>query len=108
MGEAEFGSLRLQFDRSVKLAFQGTSISSDGGLLRHRELDDALGLIDMGAELIVHLAARESDQDRHAAGEHARYAVFQFAEAALPRPVFAGILVRINGQRGPPAEALSA
>jgi hypothetical protein len=39
---------------------------------------------------------------------HARYAVFQFAEAALPRRVFAGILARINGLRGPPAEALSA
>ncbi len=39
---------------------------------------------------------------------HARYAVFQFAEAALPRRVFASILARINGLRGPPAEALSA
>jgi hypothetical protein len=30
---------------------------------------------------------------------HARYAVFQMAEAALPRPVFAGILGLINGLR---------
>lgn len=51
-GEAESGPLRLQFDRSVKLAFSGSSISSDGGLLLHRELDDALGLIDTAAELI--------------------------------------------------------
>ena len=33
---------------------------------------------------------------------HARYAIFQFAEAALPRRVFAGILGLINGLRGPP------
>jgi hypothetical protein len=33
---------------------------------------------------------------------HARYAIFQFAEAALPRAVFAGILGLINGLRGPP------
>ena len=38
---------------------------------------------------------------------HARYAVFQFAEAALPRRVFAGILERINGLRDPPAVAVS-
>lgn len=53
MGEVDSGPLRLQFDRSVKLAFQGSSISSDGGLLLHRELDDALGLTDLAAELIA-------------------------------------------------------
>lgn len=39
---------------------------------------------------------------------HARYAVFQFAEAALPREVFAGTLDLINGLRRPPAETASA
>jgi hypothetical protein len=48
-GEAQTGPLRLQFDRTVKLAFAVPSISSDGGLLLHRELDDALGLTDLGA-----------------------------------------------------------
>ena len=38
---------------------------------------------------------------------HARYAVFQVAEAALPREVFAGGLDLINGLRGPPAAAMS-
>ena len=51
-GEADMGPLRLQFDRSVKFAFQGSSISSDGGLFLHRELDDALGLTDAAASLI--------------------------------------------------------
>ena len=39
---------------------------------------------------------------------HARYAIFQFAEAALPRNVFASILDLINGLRGPPIETVRA
>ncbi len=38
---------------------------------------------------------------------HARYAIFQMAEAALPRAVFAGILGLINGLRDPPAATVS-
>jgi hypothetical protein len=53
MGEAGSGPLRLQFDRSVKISFQGSSISSDCGLLLHRELDDALGLTDIAADLVA-------------------------------------------------------
>jgi hypothetical protein len=34
---------------------------------------------------------------------HGRYAIFQMAEAALPRQVFAGVLGLINGLRDPPA-----
>ncbi len=39
---------------------------------------------------------------------HGRYAIFQMAEAALPRQVFAGILALINGLRGSPSTAVSA
>ena len=35
---------RVDFDRRVRLEFRGAQISSDGGLLVMRELDDALGL----------------------------------------------------------------
>ena len=65
-GEAQTGPLRLQFDRSVKLAFRGSSISSDGGLLLHRELDDALGLTDAAARMIGDPRTGRNGQHRFA------------------------------------------
>ena len=40
---------RVDFDRRVRVEFRGAQISSDGGLLVMRELDDALGLSDLAA-----------------------------------------------------------
>ena len=40
---------RVDFDRRVRLEFRGAQISSDGGLLVMRELDDALGLSDLAS-----------------------------------------------------------
>ncbi len=73
-GEAGSGPLRLQFDRSVKLAFRGSSISSDGGLLLHRELDDALGLTDMAADLVAD--PRIGRNGRHRLASLLRQSVF--------------------------------
>ena len=40
---------RFHFDRRVRVEFRGTQLSSDGGLLVMREMDDALGLSDLAA-----------------------------------------------------------
>ena len=46
-GESISGFLRVDFDRRLKLQFHGAKLSSDGGLLLYRGLDEALGLTRM-------------------------------------------------------------
>ncbi len=52
MGEAKLEPLRVDFDRRLKLEFHGSDISSDGGFLPYRELDDALELTELGGEVL--------------------------------------------------------
>lgn len=50
MGAGSEGDFRLDFDHRVRLEFHGSKISSDGGLLLFRELDETLGLHDLAAQ----------------------------------------------------------
>ena len=62
-GEADRGALRLDFDRRLMLQFRGSVITSDAGLLPYRELDDAMGLSDTGADVLAD--ARTGKNGRH-------------------------------------------
>jgi Transposase DDE domain group 1 len=51
-GAGETGDVRFGFDRRVRLEFHGSKISSNGGLLLFRELDEVLGLHDIAGGVL--------------------------------------------------------
>src|ERR1700724_1314499 len=62
-GETKAEALRLDFDRRLRLQFHGSVITSDGGLLAYRELDDVRALTMSGGERLAE--ARTGKNRRH-------------------------------------------
>ena len=62
-GESRGEPLRLDFDRRLMLQFRGSVITSDGGLLAYRELDDVLALTTSGGARLAE--ARTGRNRRH-------------------------------------------
>ena len=52
MGERGKDALRVVFDPGLKLEFHGAKVTSDGGLIPYRELDEAFGLTDRTENLL--------------------------------------------------------
>ena len=50
MGEKQNQPFQLSFNASLKIDFQGSRVTSDGGLIVARELDERLGLGDLIAQ----------------------------------------------------------
>jgi hypothetical protein len=73
-GEAERSALQLDFDRRLMLQFRGSTITSDAGLLAYRELDDALHLTDMAANMLADI--RTGKNGRHRLAGLLRQSVF--------------------------------
>ncbi len=68
---AGFPSVRVDFDPRVRLEFKGTQLSSDGGLLVMRELDDTLGLSGLAAAALRFYNQRDTAEQHIKEGKHA-------------------------------------
>src|SRR3954466_11241461 len=62
-GEENTAALRVTFDPRLKLAFHGSRVTSDAGLLPFRDLDDVLGLTDLAGEALTDI--RTGQNSRH-------------------------------------------
>ncbi len=93
MGEAKNSTLRLSFDRCLRLEFHGAKVTVYAGLLAYRGPDEALGLTTL-REKLIKIGAKVVT--------HARYTTFQMAEVAVSRQLFRAIIERIRRLWLPP------
>ena len=91
-GEVPDGALLLNFDARLKLQFRCAAITSDAGL-KAAEPWSLTSLREKLAKIGTKVVS------------HGRYVVFQMAEVAAPRQMFADILTLIARLRAPPAPA---
>jgi hypothetical protein len=60
MGEIQRGSFQLSFNASLRVDFQGSRVTSDGGLILVRELDERLGFGELAAECLTDTRAKNA------------------------------------------------
>jgi hypothetical protein len=62
MGEKQNGPFQLSFNASLKIDFRGSRVTSDGGLVLVRELDERLGFGELIAQHLTDLRRGKSTQ----------------------------------------------
>jgi len=73
MGEKQNQPFQLSFNSSLKVDFQGSRVTSDGGLVLVRELDERLGFSDLIAQ---HLTDSRSKNRKFALADLLRQSVY--------------------------------
>jgi hypothetical protein len=61
-GDSHNDPLHVDFGRSIKLEFHGSTVTSDAGLLAYRELDNALGLTSTAASGLLDTRTGQNTQ----------------------------------------------
>src|SRR4051794_34833265 len=62
MGDSQNDTVRVEFDRKIKLEFHGSTVTSDAGLLAYREMDDALRLTTSAASGLLDTRTAQNTQ----------------------------------------------
>jgi hypothetical protein len=52
MGEEKNSYFRVRFNQKLKVGFKGARVTSDGGLVAIREMDEQLGLTKIAGEYL--------------------------------------------------------
>ena len=60
MGEMQERPFQLSFNASLRVDFQGSRVTSDGGLILVRELDERLGFGELAAECLTDTRAKNA------------------------------------------------
>jgi hypothetical protein len=84
-GERQHSALRFGFERRIKLEVHGVRISSAGGLLAHRDLDDVLGLTDMAASIPGNSRPGRNSRRQPTGAEDSNFAKATSSRAQLAR-----------------------
>ncbi len=88
MGEGQKQAFQLSFNRFLRVAFQGSRVTSDGGLILIRELDERLGFDEL---IEQHLTDSRAKNGRFSLADPLRQSVYSrlagfedFSDAAQP------------------------
>ncbi len=73
MGESEKQALQLSFNRYLRIGFQGSRVTSNGGLVLARELDERLGFSELIDE---HLSDSRANKARVSFADLLRQSVY--------------------------------